>query len=632
MISNLLPEPILRNKDLRKIFQFLFSNEKDFIIPTSLLNKLSQLSLKPQTLLAGILFFLYKNEKDFSEDLKKKIESESSNFFSEALPLYRRLNKVNQFIERPKNPKQVELTLRMFLTILADVQLLTVFLVLQIQKLEDLKTSPTNILNENAWSCLNIFAPLAGRLGIFWIKSELEDRAFRHLEFKNYQNLKKKIARKRSSRSQSVEKILSKIKSILNKEGIEHDVYGRYKRFYSIFQKLKKVNNDFERIQDLIAFRIVVKKVDECYSVLSLIHDNWTPLKNRFKDYIVRPKSNGYQSLHTTVQDSHEDGSDNSKTIEIQIRTHRMHRIAEFGVAAHWLYKEKRKESKTISKDKIEESLSKKAKLDSKKESIPIIDLFSEKIYVMTPTKEIIELPKGSTPIDFAYTIHTDVGNKTTGAKVNGKIIRLEGELKSGDIVEILTSPRQEPKKEWLELIKTRHARNKINHSLQEQNRDNYRKKGLEILEKEFKEYVLPLNRHIREGKMEHLCKHHKNQEFDHILFCIGKGTVKIGEILSWFGINENKDIKNKSQEEQKIIKKELSLKMAPRIEGNLILVDGLKNVMTRIAKCCSPSKPQPIIGYLTKEKVISVHKEMCPFLKKLKSERFIKVDWLKIK
>ena len=630
--KKLLLEKILIIPELKTFFEFCSSKDFDINLSTSLLKKLAQLSLNPQTILALILYVICQKEEDLTKKLKIFFECKNNEIFLDGVNLYRRLIKVTQFNERPKNKKQIELTLRMFLTVLSDVQLLTVFLVLQLQKLEDIDSIYSKQNEDKAWVALNIYAPLAGRLGIFWIKSELEDCAFRHLEYENYQDLKKKIARKQSSRSESVHKIISKIKTILKKAGIEHEVYGRYKRFYSIFQKLEKVENDFERIQDLIAFRIVVNKVDDCYAALSFIHETWTPLKKRFKDYIVKPKSNGYQSLHTTVTDVFENSFDHSKPIEIQIRTHKMHRIAEYGVAAHWIYKEKQKNIKKNDSVKIEKTLQEKNNSKNFNETIPIIDLFSENIYVMTPTKEIRELPNDATPIDFAYVIHTDVGNKTTGVKVNGNIIRLDGELKSGDVLEVLTSPRQEPKKEWLEFANTRHARSKIKHALHEQNRDDSRKKGLVILEKEFRDHGLNLNRLIREGKMEHLSRHHKNQEFEHLLFCIGEGTIRIEEVLSWFLKNQKTFFEINSQEEKKIVKKESSPKVKKTIyssSSNLILVDGMKNVMTRIARCCSPSKKQRIKGYITKEKIVTVHREMCPFLKKLKPERIIEVNWL---
>ena len=267
----------------------------------------------------------------------------------------------------------------------------------------------------------------------------MEVRAFRQLEYENYQNLKKKIARKRSDRSESVEIISEKIRHILTEAGITHEVQGRYKRFYSIFQKLEKVENNFDRIQDLIGFRVLVNGIDECYAALSFIHENWTPIKNRFKDYIANPKSNGYQSLHTTVTDSQNGPLRYLRPIEIQIRTHKMHRMAEYGVAAHWLYKEKRQLSKGEKAKQIEVSLVEQSKSERNNERMDLIDLFSDNIYVMTPAKEIRELPQNATPVDFAYAIHTEVGNRMTGAKTNGNITRLDSSLQSGDTVEILS-------------------------------------------------------------------------------------------------------------------------------------------------------------------------------------------------
>jgi len=632
-IKRRIPEIILNTPEIKTFFEFWFPQKSIPNLPKPLLDKLSKLSLKPQTFLALILYLLYQKTEDFPEKLTKFFESENRRFFLDSIKLYRRLIKVDQFTERPENPKQVELTIRMFLTVLADVQLLTVFLVLQLQKLEEIDSLPSKKNNDTAWVALNIYAPLAGRLGIFWIKSELEDRAFRHLEYENYQILKKKIARKRSSRSENVDKILSKIKMILKKAGIDHEVYGRYKRFYSIFQKLEKVGNNFERIQDLIAFRIVVKKIDDCYAALGFIHDKWPPLKNRFKDYIVKPKSNGYQSLHTTVKDVFDNSLEFSKPIEIQIRTRKMHRMAEYGVAAHWLYKEKQPFTNKMNSEKIELTLTKKTKKGSRDETVPLIDLFSENIYVMTPAREIRELSKNATPIDFAYAIHTDLGNKTTGAKVNGNITRLDGKLESGDILEILTSPRQKPKKEWLEFAKTRHARNKIKHALHGQNRDNSRKKGLGILERGFRDHGFNLNRLIRGGRMEHLSRQHKNQEFDHILFSIGEGSIRFEEVLSWFVLNQKTCSEKDFQEDKELLKKEPPPKINKKSSNSLsklIMVDGMKNVMTRIAGCCSPSEKQSIKGYVTKEKVVTVHREMCPLLQKLKPERIIKVNWSK--
>ena len=626
-----VPEIYLTNPQVNRIFEDWYAQQSDPASADSLLQKLTQLSLNPPSLLAALLFLRYQQAEDLPKEFEKNIPDDSAKLFAQAVLLYQRMLKVHQFPERPKNPEQAELTLRMLLTVLADVQLLAVFLVLQLQKLEQLESLPPKKRDATAWTALHVHAGLAGRLGIFWIKSELEDNSFRQLEYEKYQLLKKKIARKRSVRSENVERILAKIQLILKQAGISHEVQGRYKRFYSIFQKLEKVDNDFDRIQDLIAFRVVVDDVDDCYAALSFIHENWVPVKDRFKDYIVKPKSNGYQSLHTTVTDLRDDDPEYSRPIEIQIRSHKMHRMAEYGVAAHWLYKEKLQAPKEKTAELIEEILLEKTNADSDDETMPLIDLFSDNIYVMTPAREIRELPQTATPVDFAYAIHTEVGNRTTGAKANGSITRLDSILHSGDTVEILTSPRQEPRKEWLEFVKTRHARNKIKHALHERGREGRRKEGLEILEREFRNHGLHLNRLVREGRMEHESRQRKNQEFDHILFCIGDGSIRCEEVRRWFVDDENDASASSTAETQKPAETKLKTskkKTTPATSGGKIIVDGMDNVMTRIARCCSPVKNQAILGYLTQERVITIHKEKCTFLQKLSPERLVKVYW----
>ena len=625
-----VPEAFLSSPEVNKLFQDWYEQQNDPDEANAFLKKLKLFSLSSPSILAVFLFMLFQKEDDLPDDIAQINQEGSVSDLTEAIQLFHRLLKVNKFPFRPKNKSQAELTIRMLLTVLGNVQLLTVYLVLQLQKLEQMNSLSQKDQESKAWTALHIHAPLAGRLGIFWIKAELEDHAFRYLEYESYQNLKKKIARKRSERSDSVEKISKKIQLMLNKAGITHEVQGRYKRFYSIFQKLDRVENDFERIQDLIAFRILVQKIDECYAALSFIHENWAPVKNRFKDYIANPKPNGYQSLHTTVVENKEEPSGNLRPVEIQIRTHEMHRMAEYGVAAHWLYKEKRHKTKILEAEQLEDSMTEKINENRDVNTIPVINLFSDKIYVITPAEEIIELPKLASPLDFAYSIHTEVGNRTIGAKANGSIISLDGALNSGDNVEILTSPRQEPRKEWLDYIKTRHARNKIKHALHEKNRDLRKKEGMEMLEKEFRSHSLNLNRLIREGRMEKESRQQNNQEFEHILFCIGEGSIRCDEIRRWFV--EDSDTEHLSgNQESELLSEQDSTGKNKSVEAetrSLVIVDGMDNVLTRIARCCTPVRSQPILGYLTKERVITVHKEECSFLQKLSPERKVKVSW----
>ena len=624
-------EIFLSTPESVKLFQIWFSKQNDPDEANAFLNKLKYFSLSTSTIMALFLFMLYQKEEDIPTEIIKMNPDSSRIILSESIQLYHRLLKVHRIPFSPKKKLQAELAIRMLLTMMADVQLLTVFLVLQLQKLESMMSLSQEEQEAKSWTALHIYAPLAGRLGIFWIKSELEDRAFRYLEYENYQNLKKKIARKRSERSDSVERISNNIQKMLNQAGISHEVQGRYKRFYSIFQKLDRVDNDFERIKDLIAFRVLVKNVDECYAALSFIHENWTPVKNRFKDYISNPKPNGYQSLHTTVMGINDEPSSKPRPIEIQIRTHEMHHMAEYGVAAHWLYKEKRNKYDEKKADQFAESFLEKINSDGEGKLSPVVNLYSDKIYVITPAREIIELPQSASPLDFAYAIHTEVGNRTIAAKANGIITSLDSSLNNGDELEILTSSRQEPRKEWLEFVKTRHARNKIKHALHEKDREIRKKEGMEMLEREFRSHSLNLNRLIRDGRMEKESRLKKNQEFEHILFCIGEGSISSEEIRRWFADDLSTDQTSANQVTESATESEavtIKEKSAAAASRSLIIVDGMDNVSTRIAKCCSPVKKQPILGYLTKERVITIHKKDCSFMKKLTPERKVKVIW----
>ena len=622
-------EIFLSTQQSQKLFQIWFSKQNDPDEATAFLNKLKFFSLSTSTIMALFLFMLYQKEEDIPTDIIDMNLDSSGIIFSESIQLFQKLLKVHLIPFTPKIELQAELAIRMLLRVLEDVQLLTVFLVLELQKLESIMSLSRDEQEAKAWTALNIFAPLAGRLGIFWIKSELEDRAFRSLEYDNYQILKKKIARKRSERSESVESISNNIQKMLNKAGIPHEVQGRYKRFYSIFQKLDRVDNDFERIKDLIAFRVLVKNVDQCYTALSFIHEKWTPVKNRFKDYISNPKPNGYQSLHTTVMEINDDHSNEPKPIEIQIRTHEMHHMAEYGVAAHWLYKERRNKYDGKNADQFAESYLKKLISNGEGKLNFVETIYSDKIYVITPTREIIELPQSASPLDYAYRIHTEVGNRTIAAKANGIIISLDSSLKSGDEVEIITSSRQEPRIEWLGFVKTRHARNKIKHALQEKNREIKKKEGMEMLEREFRAHSLNLNRLIRDGRIEKESRLKKNQEFEHILFCIGEGSIYCEEIRRWFEDDKNTEqtIFNQVIESSAESDAGNKAKLAAAPKSSII-VDGMDNVSTRIAKCCSPVKKQPILGYLTKERIITVHKQDCSFVTKLDPQRKVKVIW----
>ena len=649
IIQNVLGHP-----QLRPLIDDWERREPDPRIRSSLNDKLARLSPDRPFWVAALLFDLYQNPETLPTYCKtaagQRSEEEASNeIFQEALPHYFRLQKVSTVSNTPKVEKQANLAIRMIASLLSDVQLVSVYLALRMQKLEWPEPLDDEEKQQSAWLNLNVDAPLASRIGIFWIKSELEDRAFQILQPEQYADLKRLVARKRDQRRMLVDKTLQEIQKMLQEAGLKHQVQGRYKRFYSIFEKLKRVDDDFEKIHDLTGFRVLVEHVRDCFTALSYIHERWIPIDDRYKDYISQPKPNGYQSLHTTVL------NDEGEPLEIQIRTQEMHRVAENGFAAHWLYKSssdsihspgennpgkdlshprKKKNPEIHANESLPDSVK---KIKKKSDFQPGFEFYSDKIFVRTPKRDIFELPRGATAIDFAYAIHTGVGNRIIGAKTNGTIIKLEIPLENGDMVEIMTSTKQVPRKEWLDLVKTRHARNKIKHALLEQHRETCRKQGTEMLEKEFRGNGLNLSKMIRDGKMDQECRTRKNQSFEHILFCIGDGSIRCEELSGWF-LEKSKEVGPSVNEDPAETGGEVSAQGSGGVQekifretvykGDHLIVEGTARVNTRLAKCCQPKQGDPIRGYLTQGGAVTVHHQLCRSLRKLNPNRMLSVHW----
>lgn len=598
--------------EMEWLFELLHSEigEADLSQTLDLIDKLRRLNPEIEYLLAAILFTLCPDEEDISRIIESVVPEQ-------VLSLHQRLVRTFHLNPSLRNEEQSEKALKMLITLTGDLQLLSIILAIWLQKMTQVGQLPAVEQQNLAQKTLRIYTPLANRLGIFWIKSELEDKALFYIEPDMYQELKSKVAKKRHDRAQIVNDITGEIHHLLEKSEIPHEVYGRSKHFYSIFKKLKKVDQNFDRIQDLIGFRVLTHSVQDCYAALSYIHERWQSKPNRFKDYISKPKPNGYRSLHTTVL------TPTGEPIEIQIRTYEMHAVAEYGIAAHWLYKERTR--LTPKEQELYSNLSQTNHGASESPLLqqPQIDLFSDRIYVMTPNRDIVELPKGATAVDFAYAIHTEVGHHVIGAKTNGRIVKLDDTLKSGDQVEVLTSPRQNPHKEWLTFVKTSKAKNKIRHAVHEQTREHNRKTGWELLDKEFKKHNLNLNRMVKEGKLEQSSQEHKNQTFEHILFCLGEGTVRINEVVRWFVVIEEEEpaAPQKSSDSSSRRKGHIS-------PTNPVIVDGMTNMLTRFAKCCAPEKGDAILGYITQGRGITVHRQECSSLKKMDSSRFISIHW----
>ena len=569
----------------------------------NLLNRLSQVCQTSDELQAGLLLYLYPSYKDFPDRMTQQL------CHPNAYEIFLRLRQIDGLSFKMESEKHLIRARDLIYAMCGNFSLMMALLLIRLHRIQQFEDLPASHRELVAKQSLHVYAPLANRLGIFWIKAELEDHAFQILEPDQYYQLKKLVAKKRNERSALVESMSRQIRQTLRKAGLNHQVYGRYKRFYSIHEKLQKVDHQFERIQDLIALRILLDDVADCYAALSYIHERWSHNENRFKDYITQPKPNGYQSLHTTVTTS--EGDD----VEIQIRTHEMHAVAEFGIAAHWLYKETHRRSAV------------KADLNK---SFKKLDQTLQCVYPMTPQGDILELPIGASPVDFAYHIHTDIGNQIAGVKINNNISKIDTQLENGDCVEILTSPRQHPTKEWLNFVKTHKARNKIRQFVNLQKREEFRRDAWNILEKDFRQAGLNLNRMVRENRLENECQQRKSQSFEHVLNCIGQGSLRSQEILQWF-IDAPNEFAATPTIQPKNKKTSLSIK-THFIPGKFhVCVEGLEEAVTSLAGCCKPVPGDDIIGYISKNRMIKIHKKNCVSASHLENDQLLAVNWIEL-
>ena len=569
----------------------------------NLLNRLSQVCQTSDELQAGLLLYLYPSYKDFPDRMTQQL------CHPNAYEIFLRLRQIDGLSFKMESEKHLIRARDLIYAMCDNFSLMMALLLIRLHRIQQFEDLPESHRDLVAKQSLHVYAPLANRLGIFWIKAELEDHAFQILEPDQYYQLKKLVAKKRNERSALVESMSRQIRQTLRKAGLNHQVYGRYKRFYSIHEKLQKVDHQFERIQDLIALRILLDDVADCYAALSYIHERWSHNEDRFKDYITQPKPNGYQSLHTTVTTSLGDD------VEIQIRTHEMHAVAEFGIAAHWLYKETHRRSAV------------KADLNK---SFKKLDQTLQCVYPMTPQGDILELPIGASPVDFAYHIHTDIGNQIAGVKINNTISKIDSQLENGDCVEILTSPRQHPTKEWLNFVKTHKARNKIRQFVNLQKREEFRRDTWNILEKDFRQAGLNLNRMVRENRLENECQQRKSQSFEHVLNCIGQGSMRSQEILQWF-VDAPNEFAATPTIQPKNKKTSLSVK-THFIPGKFhVCVEGLEEAVTSLAGCCKPVPGDDIIGYISKNRMIKIHKKNCASASHLENEQLLAVNWIEL-
>jgi GTP pyrophosphokinase len=559
---------------------------------------------------------------DTIEDTLTTPEELRALFGEEVADLVDGVTKIGKITFRTSEERQAENFRKMLLAMARDIRVILVKLADRLHNMRTLEFQPESRRRKIAQETLDIYAPLANRLGISWLKSELEDLSFRYLHPETFRDLASKVAKRRKERQKYVEDVKKSIQEKLHEQGIVGDVSGRSKHLYSIFLKMERQGIDFDQVYDLIAFRILVESIRECYAVLGIIHSTWKPIPGRFKDYIAMPKANMYQSLHTTVIGPF------GERMEVQIRTPEMHSVAEEGIAAHWKYKEKG--SVVTSRDDkrfgwLRQLLEWQQELKDSREFMDTVkvDLFPEEVYVFTPRGDVKELPKGSTPVDFAYGVHTDVGHHCVGAKINGKLVPLKTPLHNGDIVEVTTSPNQTPSKDWLKFVRTSKARNKIKQWVKTEQREKSIELGKELLEKELRKYGFSLSRALGSeagGEAVEELGFHSTED---LLAGLGYGKVPLGQIIHRLVPAEK--LKAEAPKPGRLGQVLEKIRKKP---SSAIKIHGVEDIMVRYAKCCNPLPGDPVIGFITRGRGVTVHTADCPHSLDGDPERRIEVEW----
>ena len=603
--------------------QFRASGEPYIMHPLAVAEILAHLQIDHITLIAALLHDVVEDTEYTKEDIEKL-------FGAEVTFLVDGVTKLNQFQYETKEDRQMENYRKMILAMAKDVRVVVIKLGDRLHNMRTLKHMRSDKQKRIAKETLEIFAPLAHRLGIFNVKWELEDLSFRYLEPDKYYDLVDQMKQKRQAREDIVNDTMEQLTKALGEAGIKADIKGRPKHFYSIYKKMKKDNRDLSQIYDLLAVRVIVDTVPDCYAVLGIAHSIWKPLPYRFKDYISMPKSNMYQSLHTTVIGTM------GQPVEIQIRTWEMHRVSEYGVAAHWRYKEGNKGADKEFDQKVawlrqvlewQDTSNPKELVNALK-----LDVFSGEVFVFTPKGDVVKLPIGSVPLDFAYRVHTDVGHRCVGAKVNGKIVPLDYTLQNGDIVDIITSKTGKPSLDWLNIVGSSESKNKIRNWFKRENKEENIEKGLESLEREAKRLNYSWKELCCDNRIQQVVKQLKSNTENELYAACGYGGIPVSTVLLRLVelYKKSKEHEDARKTTEQIIEK-LKVQGAKKAKnGTGVLVKGEPGVMVRMAKCCNPVPGDDIIGYITRGRGVSVHRSDCTSLGHTPEdlERMIEVSW----
>ncbi len=593
--------------------QVRLSGEPYLTHPMEVAGILSDMNLDVATIVTGLLH-------DTVEDTLTTLDQIEKAFGKDVSFLVDGLTKISQIEFGDREEEQAENFRKMILAMSSDIRILLIKLADRIHNMRTLEFQKPEKQQFIARETLELYAPLANRLGINWMKVELEDLSFRYLYSEEYHELSKRVVKGKKRR----EKYTEEVKNIIRKEmlnyGLKCKVDGRAKHFYSIFTKMEEQRIDFDEIYDLTAFRIILSSNNDkkCYEVLSVVHSLWKPVPGRFKDYIGMPKANNYQSLHTTVIGPY------GERVEIQIRTRAMHEWAEKGIAAHWKYKEGElsQEGEEEQIKRVRDLLEVQQELKDPREFMKNLrlTLFPDEVYVFTPQGDVKSFPKGATPIDFAYSIHSDVGNQCIGAKINRSIVPLKYKLQNGDTVDIITQSGHHPSKDWLKNVVTSRAIARIKNWIKTEERKRSITLGRDILEREFKKYNLKFKQIIKSDEIKKVCEIYSINTIDDLLAVIGYGKISAKHIVHRF----------LPEEERKLIDvvPEKVEKKARRPSSAGVSITGIDDVMVRFAKCCDPLPGDSIVGYISRGRGITVHTANCPMTQEVDSERLIDVRW----
>jgi GTP pyrophosphokinase len=558
---------------------------------------------------------------DVIEDTQAVPEEVEELFGSEVLHIVSGVTKLSGLSFHSTRARQAESLRKMFLAMADDIRVILIKLADRLHNMRTLESHRPDKRKKIAGETLDIYAPIAARLGIYWIKNELEETSFKYFQPEEYSRIQNLVAKSRTERTKYMETVKGYIKKQMDEALLECEVLGRNKNYYSIFNKMVAQNLPFEEIYDIIAFRIILDSISHCYEALGLIHSMWKPIDHKFKDYIARPKANMYQSLHTTVVGPF------GERIEIQIRTWEMDRVAKSGIAAHWSYKEGQRIDENISEkfawiqdlvDNQENFLDPGEFLENVR-----IDLFQDEVYVFTPRGEIKTLANGATTVDFAYMIHTEVGNQCTGAKVNGQLVPLVYQLKTGDIVEITTSKNHHPSKDWLKFVKTVKARSKIRQWIKTQEKERSISLGREMLEKAFRKEKLNFNSLVKAVELADVATQFGFKTIDDLIANVGYGKITPLQIVRKFTRKPQagdvpETIFNKLIER---VSRKKKLKTG-------VLVKGVDDILIKFGKCCQPVPGDNIVGYITRGYGVTIHRTNCINALEMNPERQIEVDW----